>query len=122
MWMNVLTSGLVEGLAVAANLFSAQPAPAGAALNLLVTFSTNSIKGEPLPPELEKMAQPPEPEGPISKSQPSPLAMHLIKRDLMAHEGRQRRTVTESRAALIKPDKPLDPSIPTSKPPKTGSN
>ncbi|QBZ71596.1 hypothetical protein HOV35_gp31 [Escherichia phage Sortsne] len=115
MWMNVLMSGLAEGLAVALNLFNVQPAPALAARLSLVMYSINSGN---IPPELEEMEQPPEPEGPINKSQPSPLAMHLIKRDLMAHKGRQRRTVTESRAELISPDKPTL----TPKPPKTGGS
>lgn len=121
MLMNVLISGLAEAMAVALNLYSTAPAPALARLNL-VMFSTSSDPMKDLPPELEQLKQPPEPEGEISKSQPSPLAMHLIKRDLMAHEGRQRRTITESRAALIVPDKPLEASIPTSKQPKTGNS
>lgn len=117
MWINGLMSGLAEGLAVAMNLCNVQPVPELAARLSLVMYSTSSGN---LPPELEQMQEPPEPEGQISKSQPSPLAMHLIKRDLMAHEGRQRRTVTESRAELIKPDKPLEHSAQKNKPPKTG--
>ncbi|QHR72927.1 hypothetical protein sortsyn_62 [Escherichia phage sortsyn] len=113
MWMIGLINGLGEALAAmaAANLLNTQPAHDLRAL--AVMFSTSSETTRHQQPQTE-----PEHPEPINKSQPSPLAMHLIKRDLMAHKGRQRRTVTESRAELISPDKPIQ----TKKPPETGKS